>query len=192
VLAELGWISKDKKGWAVTPQGAALGAVQKEHNQTGVPYVWWPETILSNKALLSTVNSLTGEPVPSGGRKIKEDSSFREKYDTPYRATDGHWVRSKAEMLIDNWLYMSGVIHAYERQLPIEEDVFCDFYLPDGKVYIEYWGMERDPKYAARKKEKTEIYKKHNLQLIELTDEHVKNLDDHLPKVLLKYNVIVS
>lgn len=192
VLAELGWISKDKKGWMLTSQGAALGAVQKEHSQTGVPFVQWPESILTNKALLSTVSSLTGDAELPTGRKVKEETSFREKYATPYRSTDGHWVRSKAEMLIDNWLYMSGVVHAYERQLPIEEDVFCDFYIPDGKVYMEYWGLEKDPKYATHKKEKIEIYRKYGLNLIELTDEQVKNLDDFLPKALLKFNVEVS
>lgn len=192
IFAELGWISKEKKGWKLTPQGAALGAEQKEYTQTGVPYVLWPETILTNKAFLSTANSLTGEAEPSNGKKIMEDTSFREKYAATYRATDGHWVRSKGEMLIDNWLYMSGVVHAYERQLPIEEDRFCDFYIPDGKVYIEYWGLDKDPKYAARMKEKVEIYHKYGLNLIELTDDDVKNLDDQLPKALLKFNVIVS
>ena len=53
-------------------------------------------------------------------------------------------------MLIDNWLYMQQIAHAYERKLPVEEDVYCDFYLPAGKAYIEYWGMEKDPAYAAR------------------------------------------
>ena len=105
---------------------------------------------------------------------------------------DGHWVRSKAEALIDNWLYMSEVVHAYERSLPVEEELYCDFYIPEGKVYIEYWGLEADPKYQARKQQKLEIYKKYGFNLIELNDDHVKNLDDHLPKLLLKFNVIVS
>ena len=73
-------------------------------------------------------------------------------------------------MLIDNWLYMSGIVHAYERRLPIEEEVYCDFYIPDGKVYIEYWGLEKDQKYADRKKVKIEIYQKNHLDLIEITD----------------------
>ncbi|MBK8822152.1 MAG: hypothetical protein IPN58_05960 [Anaerolineales bacterium] len=68
----------------------------------------------------------------------KTGSHFREKFTPTHRATDGHWVRSKAEMLIDNWLYMSGVVHGYERQLPVEEELYCDFYIPEGKVYIEY------------------------------------------------------
>lgn len=120
-----------------------------------------------------------------------DELQFREKFPARHRTTDGHWVRSKAEMLIDNWLYMANIVHAYERQLPIEEAVYCDFYLPNGKVYIEYWGMERDAKYRARKATKQAIYRKYNLNLIELTDEQIKNLDDYLPRQLLKYGVSI-
>ena len=98
-------------------------------------------------------------------------------------------VRSKAEMLIDNWLYMAEIVHAYERKLPIEEDVYCDFYIPTGKVYIEYWGYENDSKYLARKKKKIELYNKYGFNLIELQDKEVQNLDDVLPRLLLKYGV---
>lgn len=192
IFSELGWINKERKGWVLTSQGKSLGACQKEYDKTGVPYVLWPETILNNKVLQSTIKSLNGDVEEPSHKAIKETNDFREKFTPTHRATDGHWVRSKAEMLIDNWLYMSGIVHAYERQLPIEEDLYCDFYIPDGKVYIEYWGMENDYKYLARKKTKLEIYQKHNFKLIELTDEEIKNLDDFLPKVLLKFNVIVS
>ncbi len=120
------------------------------------------------------------------------ESSFRDKFPPQHRTTDGHWVRSRAEQLIGNWLYMAGIVHAYERQLPIEEDMYCDFYIPAGKVYLEYWGMERDAKYAARKQAKLALYHKYSLNLIELADEHIRNLDDCLPKLLLKYGVVVS
>jgi hypothetical protein len=192
VLAELGWISKERKGWVLTPQGQTLGAVQKEHNQTDVPYVLWPETLLFNKALLATVQNLNGDAADPKEKSHDEEGGFRDKFAATHRATDGHWVRSKAEMLIDNWLYMSGIVHAYERELPIEEELYCDFYIPDGKVYIEYWGLEGDPKYVARKRAKLELYQKYGFNLIELTDELVKNLDDYLPKLLLKFNVVVS
>jgi len=76
--------------------------------------------------------------------------------------------------------------------VPIEEDVYCDFYVPDGNVYIEYWGLEKDPNYAARKKEKLALYRKYKLNLIEITDEELRNLDDYLPKMLLRFNVEVS
>ena len=48
-----------------------------------------------------------------------------ERIDTPanYRCMDGHYVRSRAEVMIDNWLYGNGIADAYERKLPIESDV---------------------------------------------------------------------
>jgi hypothetical protein len=57
---------------------------------------------------------------------------------------------------------------------------------------IEYWDLDKDPRYAARKKAKQALYRKYGLNLIEISDEHIKNLDDFLPKMLLKYDIIVS
>jgi len=128
---------------------------------------------------------MKGESKVSPKKKIE----FREKFKVEHRATDGHFVRSKAEMLIDNWLYMAEIIHAYERKLPIEEDVYCDFYIPTGKVYIEYWGYENDSKYLNRKKDKIDIYQKYGFNLIELNDQDVLNLDDILPRLLLKFGI---
>ena len=51
--------------------------------------------------------------------------------------------------------------------------------------------MENDPKYLERKKIKLEIYKKYELKLIELDDNDILSLDDHLPKKLLKYGIKV-
>ncbi|MBL4760369.1 MAG: hypothetical protein JKY80_05905 [Mariprofundaceae bacterium] len=84
---------------------------------------------------------------------------------------------------------MAEIIHAYERKLPIEEDVYCDFYIPTGKVYIEYWGYENDSKYLKRKKDKIDIYQKYAFNLIELNDQDVLNLDDILPRLLLKFGI---
>jgi hypothetical protein len=60
------------------------------------------------------------------------NNNFREKFEAKHRTQDGHYVRSKAEMIIDNLLYQYGLVHAYERKLPIEEDVYSDFYIPPG------------------------------------------------------------
>lgn len=45
----------------------------------------------------------------------KEEKSFREKFPCNIRTDDGHKVRSKAEQVIDNWLYSKGIVHAYPR-----------------------------------------------------------------------------
>jgi len=191
ILSELGWIQKGLKGWIVTEQGKKLGGIQSEDKKSGIPYVRWSESILDAKALNESIGQVKGteaseEPSSTANEDVVE---FREKFEAKLRSADGHMVRSKAEMLIDNWLYMAEIVHAYERKLPIEEDVYCDFYIPTGKVYIEYWGYENEPKYLARKKKKIELYNKYGFNLIELQDKDVQNLDDILPRLLLKYGV---
>lgn len=191
VLSELGWLTKAIKGWLLTEQGKSLGGVQAEDKKSGIPYVRWPNTIVEKQSLLDSIEQLKGKS--SQGRQHEIESAkgvdFREKFEAKHRSTDGHFVRSKAEMLIDNWLYMAEIVHAYERKLPVEENVYSDFYIPTGKVYIEYWGYENEEKYLARKKQKIEIYKKYGFNLIELQDSDVQNLDDVLPRKLLKYGV---
>lgn len=187
ILSELGWIKKGLKGWLVTDQGKKMGAEQGEDSRSGIPYARWPEKIVKIRALKDSVDNMKGVDKPKTDNDKMD--SFRYKFEATHRATDGHFVRSKAEMLIDNWLYMAEIVHAYERKLPIEEEVYCDFYIPTGKVYIEFWGYDNDEKYLARKQEKLAIYQKYNFNLIELTDQEVLNLDDFLPRLLLKFGV---
>lgn len=89
-------------------------------------------------------------------------------------------------MIIDNWLYHNKIVHAYERRVPIEEELYSDFFIPIGKVWIEYWGSE-DEKYLQRKDSKKELYKKNEKNLLELTDKDIVNLDDILPLKLRPY-----
>lgn len=195
IISELGWIEKGLKGWKVTPQGIKAGGVQKEHPKTGIPYVNWPESVISNPSFITLIRELeegsaesqTGLSEPSAGNASVP--TMRDKFEAKLRTTDGHYVRSKAEMLIDNWLYMAELVHAYERKLPVEEELYSDFYIPAGKVYIEYWGYENDPKYLARKQKKREIYAKYGFKLIELEEKDIQNLDDVLPRLLLKHGV---
>lgn len=197
ILSELGWIEKDLSGWTVTKLGKSIGGKQFEHDSSGGSYVLWPESILENKNLRNAfVNNKNEKDTPittvkTEDANINASNNFREKFEAKHRTKDGHFVRSKAEVIIDNTLYEYELVHAYEKKLPIEEEVYTDFYLPKGKVYIEYWGLENDPRYLERKKKKLEIYHKYDLKLIELNDEDIQNLDDHLPKKLLKFGIKV-
>jgi hypothetical protein len=196
VLSEIGWIEKELKGWAVTAFGKKIGGVELIHDKSRTRYVVWPEAILNNRILKSICEPLRQEALENANlmelqnEKEKIDT-FRNEFPGTIRTKDGHWVRSKAEVIIDDALYYYGVPHAYERRIPIEEDVYSDFYLPQQKVYIEYWGLENNNRYLERKKVKLEIYKKYHLNLIELDEVHIRNLDDHLPKLLLQYDIRV-
>lgn len=197
ILSELGWIEKDIAGWKTTKLGKGIGGKQFEHDTSGGTYVLWPDNILINKNLISAFKDVTAveqkhtQVTKETQTPIVTTDNFREKFPATLRTKDGHMVRSRAEVIIDNALYDYKLAHAYERKLPIEEDLYSDFFIPSENVYIEFWGMEDDPKYAERKRVKIEIYKKYDFKLIELNDNDISNLDDHLPKKLLKYNIKV-
>lgn len=197
IFAEIGWTEKAIKGWSVTSFGRKVGGVQFEHPSGGT-YVMWPKEISNNKSLLRSINNKDSneQEFKSSEKNDPELNDFRTKFPANLRTKDGHQVRSRAEVIIDNALYDYGLAHAYERKLPIEEDVYSDFYIPSKNgghaVYIEFWGLENDPKYSERKKIKKEIYSKYDLNLIELSDKHIENLDDHLPRMLLKFGFRVE
>ena len=116
----------------------------------------------------------------------KEDTNFRNKFPTELRTDDGHMVRSRGEVMIDNWLYHQGIVHAYERKVPIKEDILCDFFIPKGNIWIEYWGLD-DEKYLKRKEFKRMCYTKYEKNLIELINEDIEHLDDIMPIKLRPY-----
>lgn len=188
LLSDMGWIkhNENAKGWRCTETGAMRGAQNRNYN--GNDYVCWPAAILDDVELASFTQELKGD-APQAAAKNHDEVSFRDKFPATHRTQDGHIVRSKAEMLIDNWLYMAGIVHAYERRIPVTEEIYCDFYLPSGKVYVEFWGLENDVKYLKRKETKKALYAKYNLRLIELNDKDVQTLDDILPVTLAKFGI---
>lgn len=103
-----------------------------------------------------------------------------------YITDDWHCVRSKAELIIDNWLYSHNIIHSYEKTLPIHEFYYYDFYIKEIDVYIEYWGLE-DEKYLKNKQIKLEKYKENNLKLIEITNKEERELDSFLKNKLMSF-----
>lgn len=199
ILSELGWIEEAIKGWKITVIGRKVGGVQKEH-QSGGTYVLWPETILNNSMFLKAINPTeyleTEKPIEIDIQNSNTTKSDNKYPDTLLKTKDGHLVRSRAEMLIDNLLYDYGLTHAYERELTVAETVFSDFYIPSrnmGKaVYIEFWGISDNEKYLDRKKIKQEVYKRNSLNLIELDDSHIPNIDSYLRKALLKFDISVE
>jgi hypothetical protein len=205
LLNELGWIEKTIAGWGITRLGKSMGGRQFEHDTSGGTYALWPAEVLQNKDILEMFNEAPKENIQTkeSSQTIEKAShgvvdDFRKRYPREYRTKDGHYVRSKAELTIDDSLYLWGIPHAYEKKLPnTEQDVYSDFHVPSGKgrqkaVYIEYWGLENDEGYNKRKNRKIEIYNELGLSLIQLNDNDIKNIEDSLQKHLLKHGIKVS
>ncbi|EOB2784320.1 glycerol kinase [Vibrio vulnificus] len=188
LLSELGWMAKSDQGWEVTESGIRVGGKQKGDGDAHPYYLLWHDSISRNKRLKQSVIEFLGHDAESHATD-KSYSSFRQKFEAKHRTLDGHYVHSKGELIIDNWLYMAGVVHAYGRQLPIEDDVICDFYLPAGKVYLQYWRSDNGDIPEASKAKIRAIYQAHHFHLIEVEESELESLDELLPKRLKPFGI---
>ncbi|MFH4559237.1 glycerol kinase [Vibrio diabolicus] len=188
LLSELGWIAKSEEGWSVTEAGIRAGGQQRTDKETQNTFVVWHDVVLRNKRLKQSVIEFLGQDAESHSTD-KSYSSFRQKFEAKHRTLDGHYVRSKGELLIDNWLYLAGVVHAYERQLPIDQDVTSDFYLPGGKVYLQFWGSDTGEMAEADRETIRTVYEQHHFNLIEVEPSELDKLDEVLPKRLRQFGI---
>ena len=191
MFAELGWIRRSGKGWELLPHGKQAGGLQKQtHKQ--IPYVCWPEQVLHNPNVMMSLKDVKADLSHAIGLDELADneiSQYRTRYPAKLRAADGHMLRSKPELIIDNWLYMAGIVHAYERRLPVVSEAYAEFYLPGGNVYLEYLGQETDHDYRQKKEIKLNLYKTYDLNVIALNEEQLRHLDIYLPRLLQEHGI---
>ena len=127
----------------------------------------------------------------------KDITILDDSYEGKFTCTDGHIVKSKSEMIIDNWLFDHNIAHAYEKKLPIDadesHDLHPDFCLPGygddpDDIYIEYWGYnESNIKYRESKNYKLKIYKQQKITLICLSEKDIMDINASLSRKLKFY-----
>ena len=77
------------------------------------------------------------------------DKALREERSKGLRSLQGIAHKSRQEVQIANWLTLNGIKWVYEHQYehptsdPRRRQYLPDFYLPDHKVYIEHFGLNR-------------------------------------------------
>lgn len=138
VLLNLGFIKKCDNGYNVTDVGKYYGGMQNYYMSKAS--VRWDERLLCNE---NFINEIVKVGEISSKKEQKED--FREKFKAEYRTNDGHYVRSRAELVIANWLFAEGIAYAYEKRVPIKEDVYCDFTYQKARSMLSFgaWKMTR-------------------------------------------------
>jgi len=90
-------------------------------------------------------------------------------------------VQSHGEERIADYLYDCGLDFDYDKPFYFDGILMRpDFYLPDRKVFIEYWGMKGDPKYEERKKKKLSLYRQTGANLISVYPKDISRLHSML------------
>lgn len=92
----------------------------------------------------------------------------RDGYDGGKRfaCADGHNVRSTYERRVCDWLHERAIPHTYEPRLPWDQRSRADF-MANG-WYIEIWGVQNSPAYAAQRARKQAGYRSHGVALVEI------------------------
>lgn len=208
VLESLGWITRspyESGGWVSTKAGRRNGASDHEAS-SGVPFVKYDETVLKQRALLGALRELAG-PGPTQQAKAPEPTAPMETdgchcscgkcsilgKTQKYKTRDGHYVRSRGEVMICNFLYSTRVPHAYELEVHLGGDKvmtpdFCCL-TAKGNVYIEFWGMEGQPDYDKKMEYKKKLYEEFDLELIDVWPDNLDDLDAYLSRKLAQHGV---
>jgi hypothetical protein len=183
IIAKKGIIEfKDKKPFFVKD---GLGIIKRA--ASGKKYVAWNKDKII-PFLLQESKRKQAKTIKNTNNKVQKSVFDRQAFPAEFRADDGHFLRSQGELVIDNWLFNNGILHAYEKRVPIKEELYCDFFLPSLGIYIEYFGMD-DKKYKKRVATKIKLYEKYDLKLIALYPDDIKRLDDILPLKLIELGV---
>lgn len=170
LLAERGWIRADGRGWRLTDTGRAEGGVQRDDERSGIPYVVWSPDINAHPVMLRALQCLRSEP--------DRDASL------PVRSLDGHSCRNAVCAQVCNWLYLAGIVHAVDVALPVEEALYCDFYIPSLQLFIDDCSDEAEAIELAARINRQHQCERHGLELLRITAQDAEDIDNWLPREL--------
>ena len=123
------------------------------------------------------------------GLKIRRALKRPEKHERPtrFKCIDGHIVKSKGELIIDNHLTRLCIEHEYEKIIKVNnKPIKTDWYLPKYKIFMEYWGYYGKD-YEKRKEEKITLYRKGKLDLISIEDIMLSDIYSNLKNELERF-----
>ena len=88
----------------------------------------------------------------------------------------GETVRSKSEKAIADCLNEMGIAYQYEKHFYFWKTTLKpDFYLPEYKVVIEFWGIMNSESYRDKMVFKKGLYDKHWLRCIDIFAEMIRD-----------------
>lgn len=186
LLAELAWIKHGFQGWELTVLGEQHGGTQLENDNSGTFYVVWPSTV-TDEAILS--RQLAAAAATENTQAAAEPDLFADS--KGFLSLDGHEHDSESLMRVCQWLYLAGLAHACKRQLPTDEPLFADFYLPSYQLYIECWSSHETAAELTARMRRKAFYKECSLAVIDIEKADMDDLDELLTRQFRKLGIRV-
>lgn len=103
-----------------------------------------------------------------------------------YRTKDGHWVRSKSEREIANFLFDRRIPYIYEKRIHLDgRDLRPDFFLPDvaGGLFLEHFGLDT-AEYLANANDRVLRFRKAGLRLVATSEKEAGDMETALQRKL--------
>lgn len=141
--------------------------------------------------------------------KVAECAKFEvleDSWEGNYTCKDGHVVKSKSEMFIDDYFYGKEYQHAYEAAANLFDGaaekmivIKPDFFLPNfkglGDIYLEHFGLQEvSEDYREKTRFKFDLYRKNGKTVICTYEDDMKSpesaLDGKLDPRVFKLNQI--
>ena len=185
LLGELGLLRRDFNGWELTRRGEQLGGFHSA-GELGEAEIQWPEALLEDETVIAQLEY--GQRLYTEG--VEPQADLLDAVND-FRSLDGHHLHTRGEWLICNWLYLAGVAHACHRRLPVPQEIYADFYLPEAHLYLECSGNEADGAALSGSLERLEIYRQQQWPFIEVHVDQLVDLDDYLTRQLRGFGVRV-
>jgi len=136
-------------------------------------------------------NEITEEENEDEVYSTSSIDQYHKKYPSKYKCEDGHWVKSRAEVRIDDYLYSHNVLHTYEKKvygtLDSDKYTIADFYIKEGNFYIEYYGVNKKS-YYIKQHIKEKFYERNKINVIQLDHTPENDLLDILEKEIKQKN----
>lgn len=156
---------------------------------------WCAETVknLRMNGVIPTVRTVpalthASKNLFGGWNKMMIELGYTDIFVGPKRklkSKDGHHCDSTSEVLIDNFLFENSIQHERSKLYPNSKKN-CDFYLNEFNVWLEFAGLYGYDYYDKTMKEKEEIAKNSNLNLIIITKQELYKKGSKNAKTFLK------
>lgn len=132
--------------------------------------IWWPMQLLSDAIFMFLWRRW--RPQTKG---------------IPSITLKGEYVKSKAEKRISDYLYKNEIKYKYEKPVRVWfglKKLYPDFYLPEYKVYIEYFGMMSDKKYRQAAYWKMGMYERSKIPVYVLDGSQYNSIEKNLGEII--------